>query len=127
MVNDAKSHESEDKEKKRKVEARNQADAAAFQAEKQLKEYGDKLDADNKAKIEAGINRVKEALKSDNADEMTASVEALNQLWHAASAEMYKNVNQAQAGSGNGERPGAPPEDGEGKDKTIDAEFEEVK
>jgi len=136
MVEDAKKHESEDKEKKRKVEARNQADSAVFQAEKQLKDLGDKLSGDSKAKIEAGINRVKEALKGENTEEMTASVEALNQLWHTASSEMYQNVNQpgAEAGFAGGERMNQDPNHGDNGSKTaasgeepIDAEFEEMK
>lgn len=129
MVEDAKKHEADDKEKKRKIEARNQADAAVFQAEKQLKETGDKLRAETKAKIEAGINRVKEALKTERVDEMTASVEALNQLWHAASAEMYQHVNQQ---SGDRMHAQVNPEDNgskasDEKDQPIDAEFEEMK
>jgi molecular chaperone DnaK len=128
MVDDAKQHESEDKDKKRRVEVRNQADAAVFQAEKQLRDLGDKLDADTKAKIEAGINRVKEALKSENVDEMNASVEALNQLWHGASEQMYQGASQEQAaGSGNGSQPGGQSQASDDKEKPIDAEFEEVK
>lgn len=129
MVDDAKKHEAEDKEKKRKIEARNQADAAVFQAEKQLREWGDKLGADTRAKIEAGINRIKEALKSEKVEEMTASVEALNQLWHAASTEMYQHVNQQ---SGDRMYTQVNPEDNGGKtsaekDQPIDAEYEETK
>jgi molecular chaperone DnaK len=123
MVNDAKAHESEDKEKKRQVEARNQADQAVFQSERQLKEYGDKLSADSKSKLEAATNRVKEALKSDSIDEITAASEALNQSWQQASAEMYQQAQPdpaaaAQQSGGNGEKP---------DDKVVDAEFEEVK
>jgi molecular chaperone DnaK len=138
MVEDAKQHESEDKDRKRRVEARNQADAAVFQAEKQLKETGDKLSTDTRAKIEAGINRVKEALKSENVEEMTASVEALNQLWHAASSEMYQNVNRQQAeesaGFSAGERmrqQTGPGDNGsretDSQEEPIDADFEEMK
>ncbi len=123
MVQDAKAHESEDKEKKRQVEARNRADQAVFQSERQLKEYGDKLSADSKNKLEAATNRVKEALKSDSTDEITAASEALNQSWQQASAEMYQQAQPdpaagAQQTGGNGENP---------DDKVVDAEFEEVK
>ncbi|MEA3296951.1 MAG: molecular chaperone DnaK, partial [candidate division Zixibacteria bacterium] len=93
MVQDAKAHETDDAEKKRKVEARNQADTAAFQSEKQLREYGDKLSDDSKAKIEAATNRVKESLKSENETEMTSAAEALNQLWQQASSEMYQSAS----------------------------------
>ncbi|UCG62287.1 MAG: molecular chaperone DnaK [Candidatus Zixiibacteriota bacterium] len=122
MVNDAKAHESEDKQKKQQAETRNKADAVVWQSEKQLKEYGDKLSADSKAKLEAAIERVKEALKSDSTGEIESSAEALNQLWQQVSTEMYQNVNQQHANPG---------PDGERKtgtdDGAVDADFEEVK
>jgi len=122
MVNDARAHEAEDKEKKRKVEARNQADAAVFQSEKQLNEFGDRLSLDNKTKIEAAVNRVKEALKGEDPDEMVSATEALNQLWQQASTEMYQQASKtgsAQSASGDGDK-------GSGT-AAVDAEFEEVK
>ena len=122
MVNDAKSHAAEDKEKKRKVEAHNTADAAVFQAEKQIKDHGDKLSADSKAKVEAAIGRVKEALKTENVDELTSSTEALQQALHAVSAEMYQQASQQKSDpSPSTEDPTAKNED------AVDAEFEEVK
>jgi molecular chaperone DnaK len=124
MVNDAKSHETEDKEKRLKVDAHNNADAAIFQAEKNLKEFGDKLDPDNKARIEAGINRVKEALKSDNLAEMESSVEALNQLWHSAAEKMYQSN---PPGPDPGNTSAGPSTDGKKSDNsTVDADFEVV-
>ena len=125
MVNDAKVHEKEDREKKDKVDTRNMADSTVFQSEKQLKEFGDKLSGDAKAKIEAGISRVKEALKNDNYEEMKASVEALNQLWQNASAEMYQQASQASANSATST--GTESSDKGSKDDAVDAEFEEVK
>ncbi|MDH4158436.1 MAG: molecular chaperone DnaK [candidate division Zixibacteria bacterium] len=127
MVSDAKSHEAEDRDKRQKVETRNTADVSVFQAEKQLAEFGDKLRADSKAGIEAGINRVKEALKGDNFEEMKASTEALNQLWQQASAEIYQQASQRQqtkpdsSGSSDSETSGG------SKGDAVDAEFEEVK
>jgi len=125
MVNDAKTNEQDDKEKRRKIDVRNNADAMVFQTEKNLKEYGDKLDADSRAKIEAGIERVKTALKSDDIAEMEASVEALNQLWQGAASTMYQN---ASAGQQPGENPGAEPNGGpeNAKDGTVDADYEVV-
>jgi molecular chaperone DnaK len=123
MVDDAKVHESEDREKKRKVEAHNQADSAIFQTEKQLKEFGDKIGADAKAKIEAGIGRVREAMKSDNVTEMESSVESLNRIWQEASAEMYQQASRQDAPpSGD-----SPSEEPKKDDNAVDAEFEEVK
>ncbi|NOY89416.1 MAG: molecular chaperone DnaK [FCB group bacterium] len=131
MVDDAKVHEAEDKEKKRKVESRNKADAAVFQAEKQLKEFGDKLSSDTKAKIEAGIGRVKEALKTDNYQEMDASVEDLNKLWMDASTEMYQQTTQNQQATNEESAEAASGSSSDNKtgtdDSAVDAEFEEVK
>ncbi|MCX6827474.1 MAG: Hsp70 family protein, partial [candidate division Zixibacteria bacterium] len=124
MVNDAKSHETEDKEKRHRIDVRNNADASIFQTEKNLKEYGDKLDADNRARIEAGINRVKEAIKSDNIGEMERAMEALNQLWHAAAATMYQKAapgaEQTEKAASDGDQPKKP------EDKPVDADFEVV-
>ena len=126
MVNDAKTHESEDKEKKRSIDARNQADAAVFQSEKQLREFGDKLSADSKTRIETAMERVKEALKGNNVDEMTSASEALQQTWQTASAEMYQNASGAEtnAGGSNGSSQSYGTSD---NSETVDAEFEEVK
>ncbi|MBN2227051.1 MAG: molecular chaperone DnaK [candidate division Zixibacteria bacterium] len=125
MVNDAKMHEQDDREKRRKIDVRNSADAMVFQTEKNLKEYGDKLDADSRAKIEAGIERVKAALNTDDTAEMEASVEALNQLWQGAAANMYQ---QASAGPQPGANPGPESPGGpeSGKDDTVDADYEVV-
>ncbi len=128
MIEDAKAHEAEDREKKRKVEARNQADAAVFQSEKQLKEFSDKLSAEWKSKLETATNRVKEALKGENVDEMISATEALNRLWQEASAEMYRQASSA--GASTTEAESASSASGESKSDSsdaVDAEFEEVK
>ena len=133
MVADAKAHEAEDREKKEKIDTRNQADAAVFQSEKQLKEYGDKLGADTKSKLEAAAERVKEALKADNTAEIKSAADALNQLWQQASTEMYQQTGAGQAGPQG--QPGFDPSGGTGgngsggekTDDAVDAEFEEVK
>jgi molecular chaperone DnaK len=121
MVKDAEAHSAEDKKKRGEIEARNKADGLAYETEKQLKESGDKLDADTKARVEAAVARVREALKTDNVDEINASAEALTQVWHEAAQKMYQAAN---AGGPQGPGPdmgGAPP-----KDKTVDADFEVV-
>ncbi|MFH1687935.1 MAG: molecular chaperone DnaK, partial [bacterium] len=132
MVKDAKVHEAEDKAKKEKVETRNQADAAVFQSEKQLKEFGDKLDAAARGKIEAAQERVKVALKGEDLNEIKSSAEALQQHWQEASTKMYQQAGaQAQAqpgfdpsagaaGNGGGQSSGQ-------NEDVVDAEFEEVK
>ena len=129
MVADAKAHAEEDKTKKQSVEARNTADAALFSAEKQLKELGDKLDTESKTKIEAGIGRLKDALKGTNTDEMTSAAAALTELWHQASQTMYQKAAQANAQPGDtpGEAAASSGEAAPGDHDAVDAEFEEVK
>ena len=125
MVQDAKAHESEDKQKRRQVDARNQADATLFQSEKRLAEFGDRLSSDVRSRIETANGRLKEALKGDNTDEMTSAAEALNQVWQQASAEMYQQASQTTGAQGQ-----PSPDDGgrpSGSDEAVDADFEEVK
>ncbi len=131
MVEDAKQHEADDKAKKERVEARNQADAAVWQSEKQLKEFGDKLTDEQKSKIDTAVGRVNEALKGDKIEEMKSATEALNTTWQEVSATMYQQASQEQqAGSGQG--PGGPGESPGGGDQSsdsdaVDADYEEVK
>ncbi len=96
MQEDAKKHAAEDKQKRERVEAINQADQLAYQTEKNIKDLGDKLNADQKGKLEAAVGRVREAIKSENLDEIKASSEALTQLWNEVSSQMYQ---QSDAGA----------------------------
>ena len=126
MVKDAESHSSEDKKRRSEVDAKNRADQMVYETEKNLKQFGDKLDADAKVKVEAAVGRVKEALKGSNIDEIGSSTEALTQVWHEAAGKMYQSTSQASqanAGqSGTGERT---PE-GKEKDRAVDADYEVV-
>jgi len=125
MVNDAKSHAAEDKKKREEVDTRNQADQLVYQTEKNLKEYGDKLEAEAKGKIEAAVGRVKEALKSENFDEIKSSSDDLNKIWSEAASKMYaQDQNGAQGAAGN---PGEAQAEPESKDENVqDADFEVV-
>jgi len=106
MVNDAKSHASEDKKKRELADIKNQADQVAYQTEKNIKELGDKIDSTSKGKLEAAVGRVREALKTDNVDEIKSSLDALNQIWNEVSATLYQ---QQQAAGGAGPQQGPPP------------------
>ncbi len=129
MVNEAKSHESEDKEKRRRVDIRNQADGAVFMAEKNLKEYGDKLETADKTVIQNAMNRVKEALKTDNIEEIQSATEGLNQAWQKAASKMYEKAAADRAGeTGQGpESTGGNSASSDTKDPAVDADFEVVK
>ncbi|MFQ5823810.1 MAG: molecular chaperone DnaK [bacterium] len=127
MVNDAKAHAAEDKKKREAVDARNQADQMVYQTEKNIKDMGDKLNADEKSKLEAAVGRVKEALKTDNIDEMKSSTEALSQAWNEVASKMYERTT-AQAGA-QGAEAGASGTQAETKtkdEKVEEADFEVV-
>jgi molecular chaperone DnaK len=111
MKKDAKEHEADDKMKKEAIDLKNQADSMIFQGEKQLKEFEDKLDQDARAKIQAAIDRLKEASKTDNATELKSAIEQYNTVWNEASSKMY---SQAKDQPGAGANPGA----GAGQDTT---------
>jgi molecular chaperone DnaK len=132
MKNDAKAHESEDKAAKEKIDKLNQADSLIFQTEKQFKEFGDKIPADKKAPIEAALNKLKEAHKSQDVAAVDAAMNEMNQAWTAASEEIYK-AQQAGASADDGaqqphDNAGANTQGAQqGSENVTDAEFEEVK
>ncbi|MEO8711030.1 MAG: Hsp70 family protein, partial [Parafilimonas sp.] len=132
MKNDAKAHESEDKAAKEKIDKMNQADSLIFQTEKQFKEFGEKIPADKKAPIEAALNKLKEAHKSQDVNAVDTAMTEMNQAWTAASEEIYK-AQQAGASADGGAQQ-QPNDNGsgaqeaqQGAENVTDAEFEEVK
>jgi len=90
MVKEAKEHAAEDRKRRELIDAKNAADNLVYQTEKNLKEYGNKVAADTKNKIEAAVSRVKEAMKTDNLSEIRSATEALNQVWSDASSNLYQ-------------------------------------
>ena len=100
-----------------------------FHTENQLKELGDKIPADKKAPIEAALNKLKEAHKSQDLAAVEVATAELNNAWQAASAQMYQQGAQPgaeQPGAQAGPQPGANSSDNK-KDDIQDADFEEVK
>ena len=125
MKNEAKANEATDKAEKEKVEKINMADSLIFQTEKQLKEYGEKISADKKAPIEAALEKLKEAHKSQDIAAIDAATTELNTAWTAASEEMYKATEQAQPQQGAEAETGATAN--AANDNVEDAQYEEVK
>ena len=123
MVKDAEAHAEEDKQKREEVETRNRADSLVYETEKNLKEFGDKVDDATKEKVNAGVERVKQALEANNSAEIKSATDDLMQIWHEASAQLY----QQTAGDAD---PGAAPEDAPSEDAppedVVDAEYEVV-
>jgi len=129
MVKDAEAHDADDKTRREEAEVRNHADTLAYQLEKQLKENGDKIEAATKAKVEAGIQRVRETLKGGSTPEIKAAATDLEAIFNVAAEEMYKAAAAGESGPGAG--PGAGPDagpDAESKSKkgSVDADFEVV-
>jgi len=127
MKKDAKEHESEDKKKKEEIDLKNQADAMIFQGEKQLKEFEGKIDQGARAKIQSAIDRLKEAVKTNNATELKSAIDQYNAAWNEASSQMYSQA-KSQQGPGPGAEQG-PADTGEQKkdDGNVEnADFEVV-
>jgi len=131
LVKDAEAHADEDTKKKDLIEARNQADALVYTVEKNLKEFGDKIDAGERSRIEDAVKKVKETLNGDDAEAIRKAQEELTQATHKLAEAMYAKASAQQGGPGAG--PGAGPEGpqpgaaGKGDDDVVDADFEEVK
>jgi molecular chaperone DnaK len=145
MVKDAEAHAAEDKKMRELVDARNKAEQLVYATEKSLKDYGAKVTAEEKKKIEAAVSKLKEAVKGENVDAINRGVEELSQAAHKLAEEMYKTAQQAQGGQAG---PGGPsadqqpgPDEGPGpqgpqggdaggkgkkKDGAVDADFEVV-
>lgn len=119
MVKDAEAHAEEDKQKREEVETRNRADSLVYETEKNLKEFGDKVDDATKEKVTAAVERVKSALAANNNEEIKAASDALTQVWHEASAQLYQQTTGATPDDATTEAP----DDGE---DVVDAEYEVV-
>ncbi|MES1215658.1 MAG: molecular chaperone DnaK [Bacteroidota bacterium] len=133
MKNEAKANEATDKAEREKVDKLNAADSLVFQTEKQLKEYGDKIPADKKGAIESGVNKLKEAHKSQDIASIDAAMTELNAAWTAASEDIYKATQDTAGAQPNGgAQPGADAGGqtagaNAGADNVQDVPYEEVK
>jgi molecular chaperone DnaK len=136
MKGDAKAHTAEDRKRREEVDLKNQADNLVFQTRKQMKEFGDKLNSDMRAKVESAADALDTAVKSGNNAEIKAKMEALNNAWSEASTQMYQQATAAGQKAG-AQGPGAGPQEGpqpgpsdggkEPKGKAVeDADFEVV-
>ena len=142
MVKDADAHRDEDSKQREMIDLRNQADAMVYEAERNLKEYGDKLDDAAKGDIEKAVEEVKAAQTGSDAAALKAAVEKLQQALMKLGEAMYQQTAQEQgapgaggpqaggpgAGPGAGPAPGAGagPQQGGGDSGAVDAEFDVV-
>ncbi|MDP9276680.1 MAG: molecular chaperone DnaK [Actinomycetota bacterium] len=101
MIKDAEEHADEDRRQRELAEARNIGENAAYQAEKQLEELGDKVDESSKSEIEAAIKDLRESLDSDDAEQIKAKTDSMQAAFHKVSEQVYEAA-QEQAPSGEG-------------------------
>lgn len=129
MVKDSEAHAEEDKKKRALVEARNKADQVIYTTEKTLRDYGDKVSADEKKNIEEKIEKVKEAMRGESADQISRSIDELMQASHKIAEEMYKQT-AAQQQAASQEPPKEEKKEEKkkekGKEGAVDADFEVV-
>ena len=123
MIKDAESHAEEDRRQREVAEARNLAENAAYQAEKQLGEMGDKIGSSDKEEIEKAIADVKGVLSADDAEEIKAKTDALQAAFHKVSEQIYQAAAEQQASA----QPGADGAStdgaaGESEEEVVDAE-----
>ena len=116
MVKEAEANKEADKQKREAVDVKNQGDTLAHQIDKQLKEHGDKLSAEDKAKVETDVNALKEALKTTDTDAIRNKIKDLTESAMKLGEAVYKEQQEQK-----------PAEEKPKDDNVVDADFEEVK
>jgi len=128
MVKDAEAHASDDKKRREQVEARNQADGLIYATEKNLKEYGDKIAANERSAIESDIAALRKSLEGTDAADIKAKTDTLSHSAMKLGEAMYKAQSETgptDAGGPGAAGPGAA--GGKPDEKVVDADFEEVR
>ena len=123
MVKDAEANKEEDKKKREEIDAKNSADSLVASTEQSLKEHGDKVSAEDKKTIETDLQSLKDAIKSENIEDIKTKTQTLMQ----SSMKMGEAIYKAQQAKPEGGTEEAKASDGEKKEDVVDAEFEEVK
>ena len=143
MVKEAEAHAADDKKQKEAIDAKNQADSLIYQAEKAIKDLGDKADKGLVDKVNDGVSKLKDALKSDNIESIKKATEELQKPLYELSAAAYQQAQAAGGAAGGAGAQGANPFQGQASgdatqqssanagakndDDVVDAEFTEVK
>ena len=115
MKNEAEINAKSDKEKLEKVQKLNEADALMFQTEKQIKEFGDKLEETDKSRLENTIIELRAVIEEEDMEGVEDLTEKLTSTWQEISTKLYEQTNESEM----------PPEETE--ENSTDVEFEEVK
>jgi molecular chaperone DnaK len=125
MKAEAEANAEADKKKREEIELINKADSTIFQTERQLKEYGDKIPADKKQPIEDALAELKKEFDSRNIENLQPAMDKLNNVFQAASQDMY-NASNAQ-GADNAAASDQNQGGANAEDEVTDVDFEEVK
>ncbi len=120
MVKEAERNAAEDRAKRERIEAKNQAESLAYQAEKQLKDFGDKVSASEKSKVEGLVSDLRQAINKDDIDRVKSLSEELKQAMYAISSAMYQQSGSSTSTASSSGR-------GSGDGDVIDADFTESK
>ncbi len=121
MMKEAEKYAEEDRKRKEKVEAMNQADSLIYQAEKTLKDFADKLDSNDKDNINKAKEELQAAVKSEDVEQIKAKSESLSQAIYAVSSKIYQSTQTAGGQSGQAGGQG-----GASNDNVVDADYEVV-
>jgi molecular chaperone DnaK len=119
MVNESTKFEAEDKARREEIEVRNLADTAVFNAEKMLRESGDKIDAADREKVQEGIDKVRKALEADNPEELKKQMEALTEAVYAVTTKMYQKIQAERQAHQEPESASGSPKD----ETVVDADY----
>lgn len=122
MVNEAELHAEADKNKREFIDIKNQANSLVYQCEKTISESGDKLSEEEKKGVEDAIGELKTAVEGESVESLQSSIEKLNKVFHAASANLYKESAQSAQSASTEE----PAEQEQEDEDIVEAEFEEV-
>ena len=128
MVNDAKKHESDDKEKRELIDTQNQAEQLIYQTEKNLEEYKDKLDDTEKKSLEDNVEKLKTAKDGENVENLKSALDELNNAWNQVASKMYDSAKEDSSDQGPSEDDSTKKSKKKKKDdaEIEDADFEVV-
>ena len=126
MVDDAKKHESEDKQKREEVDVKNQADQLIYQTEKNVKEFNEKLAEEDKKKIESSLTKLKDVSTSNNLDDIKSATDELNATWNEISSKMYQEAKTSETQTSSNNQSNSEQSTKSNEQEIEDADFEVV-
>jgi molecular chaperone DnaK len=125
MVSDAETHVAEDRAKREIIDLRNQADQLAYQTEKQLAEYKDKISSEDETELRRSLEDLKEAAKRDEKNSISSAIDRHNQVWQRVAQKMYEAAgSQPHEGPGRASQNQEPPREKSPDGTVVDAEYE---